>query len=197
MKEKSGIAPLKKYIFSKLLLTIGALAIVVLANILLNYFAGDTIKTWAIQLSFNYFISALAFFVSELFLGIFPAELFMMLYQFKEWNEFLLLVLGLGIISVICASIAFSAGKHLRVAKFTKLVVMQKKFKIYSDLFIKYGWVILILAATTPLPFSLLSFICGYLEFSQRRFLLLIIPVRIIRFFISAFFIKYSVHLVL
>jgi membrane protein YqaA with SNARE-associated domain len=75
------------------------------------------------------------------------------------------------------------------------LVVLQKKFKKYGDLFLKYGWVVIILAATTPLPFAMVSFIAGYFKFSPATFLKIVVPVRIVRFFISAWFIKNSITL--
>ncbi len=186
---------LKKYVVQKIAWTVGALLLVVVGNILLNKYAGEYFTAFATKVSGNYTLTGLAFFFSELLIGIFPAELFMIIYQSREGQEYFLIVLILGIISAICGFIAFLVGRYLNAAKITKLVVIQKKFKTYGDLFLKYGWVILILAATTPLPFALVCFIAGYFKFSPTKFLILIIPVRIVRFFISAYFIKYSINL--
>ena len=183
---------LKKYITQKILWTIGALLLVVVINILINKYAGEYFNDLAQRVSGSYVLTGLSFFISEILIGIFPAELFMMIYQSKGWKEFLLIVLSLGIISSLCGFIAFLAGKYLNEAKIAKMVVLQKKFKKYGDLFLKYGWIIIILAATTPLPFALVCFIAGYFKFSPSIFLKIVVPVRIIRFFISAYFIKYS-----
>ena len=186
----------KKYIRQKILLTIIALLLVVVANILLNRYASGYFNDIAQKLSVSYTLAGLVFFISEILIGIFPAELFMMIYQYKAWSEYFTIVLILGVISCLCGFIAFIAGRYLNAAKIAKIIVLQKKFKKYGDLFLKYGWVIILLAITTPLPFALVSFIAGYFKFSPATFLKIIVPVRIIRFFISAYIIKYSIILI-
>ena len=186
---------LKKYIVQKIFWTIIALLLVVAINMLINKYAGGYFNNIAQKLSGNYFLTGLSFFISEITVGIFPAELFMIIYQFKGGNEFILIVLILGIVSSLCGFIAFLGGKYLHTAKIARIIVFQKKFKQYGDLFLKYGWVIIILAATTPLPFAMVSFISGYFKFSPVTFLKIVVPVRIVRFFISAYLIKYSIIL--
>jgi len=184
---------LKKYISQKIFWTIIALLLVVAINLLINKYAGGYFNNIAKQLSGNYLLTGLSFFLSEITIGIFPAELFMIIYQFKAGNEFSLIVLFLGILSSLCAFIAFIGGKYINTAKIARIIVLQNKFKHYGDLFLKYGWVIIILAATTPLPFALVSFIAGYFKFSPATFLKIVVPVRIVRFFISAYLIKYNI----
>ena len=186
---------LNKYVIPKILWTIIVLLVVVILNILINKFAGGYFNQMAERVSGNYILTGLSFFISEILIGIFPAELFMLIYQSKDWNEYLFIVLSLGIISSLCGFLAFLGGKFLITTKVLKLIVVQKKFKRYSDLFRKYGWIIIILAATTPLPFAMVSFVAGYFKFSPLTYLKLVIPIRICRFFISAFFIKYSTQL--
>ena len=185
----------RKYIAQKIFWTILALLLVVGINILINKYAGGYFNDIAQRVAHNYTITGFAFFLSEILIGIFPAELFMMIYQSKGWNEYFLIVLILGIISSLCGFIAFLTGRYLNAAKIARMVVFQKKFKKYGDKFLKYGWVIIILAATTPLPFAMISFIAGYFKFSPATFLKIVVPVRIVRFFISAYFIKYSINL--
>ena len=184
---------LKKYIIQKICWTILALLLVVVINILINKYAGGYFNGIAERVSGNYMLTGLTFFISEILIGIFPAELFMMIYQSKGWSEYLIIVLILGVISSLCGFIAFLAGRYLNAAKIARMVILQKKFKKYGDLFLKYGWVIIILAATTPLPFAMVSFIAGYFKFLPATFLKIVVPVRIVRFFISACFIKYSI----
>ena len=186
---------LKKYIVKKILWAIIALLLVIVINLFINKYAGEYFNDIVQRASGNYTLTGLFFFFSEILIGIFPAELFMMVYQSKGWNEYFLIVLVLGIISSFCGFIAFLAGKHLKAAKISKMVILQKKFKKYGDLFVKFGWIIIILAATTPLPFSMVCFIAGYFKFSPVTFLKIVLPVRIARFFISAYFIKYSTSL--
>ena len=186
---------LKKYIIQKVCWTIIALLLVVGINILINKYAGGYFNDIAQRVSGNYLLTGLSFFISEILIGIFPAELFMMIYQSKGWNEYFLIVLILGVMSSLCGFIAFLAGRYFNEAKIARLVVLQKKFKKYGDLFLKYGWVVIILAATTPLPFAMVCLIAGYFKFPPATFLKIVVPVRIVRFFISAWFIKYSITL--
>ena len=185
----------KKYIVQKTGWTILALFLVVAINVLINKYAAGFFNDIAQKVSQNYTLTGVAFFLSEILIGIFPAELFMMIYQSKGWDEYFLIVLILGVVSSLCGFIAFLAGRYLNAAKIARMVVLQKKFKKYGDMFLKYGWVIIILAATTPLPFAMISFIAGYFKFSPATFLKIVVPVRIVRFFISAYFIKYSINL--
>ena len=186
---------LKKYIIQRISWTILALILVVVINILINKYAGGYFNGIAERVSVNYTLTGLTFFISEILIGIFPAELFMMIYQSKGWSEYLIIVLILGVISSLSGFIAFLAGRYLNASKIARMVVLQNKFKKYGDLFLKYGWVIIILAATTPVPFAMVSFIAGYFKFSPATFLKIVVPVRIVRFFISAYFIKYSINL--
>lgn len=193
MRHSGDRSFLKKYVTQKILWTILALLLVVFINFVINKYAGEYFNNIAQRVSGNYMVTGLSFFISEILIGIFPAELFMMIYQTKAWNEYLFIVLILGIISSLCGFIAFLAGRYFNEAKIAKMVVLQKKFKKYGDLFVKYGWIIIILAATTPLPFAMVCFIAGYFKFSPATFLKIVVPVRIVRFFISACFIKYSI----
>ena len=186
----------KKNIFQKIFWTIIALLLVVAINILISKYAGGYFNDIAQKVSGNYLLTGLSFFISEILIGIFPAELFMMIYQSKSWNEYLLIVLILGVVSSLCGFVAFLAGRYLNEAKIAKMVILQKKFKKYGDLFLKYGWVIIILAATTPLPFAMVSFIAGFFKFSPATFLKIVVPVRILRFFISGYLIKHSISLI-
>lgn len=199
MKETSNNTEKKninKFVIQKTLRTIIALLLVVVINILINKYASKYIGILAEKVSSNYILTSLAFFTSEIFIGVFPAELFMIVYQSKSWNEYLLIVLFLGLISSLCGFTAFSGGRYLQASKISKMIILLKNFKKYGDLFIKHGLVILILAATTPLPFALVSFIAGYFKFSPTTFLKIIVPVRIIRLYISAYIIKYSIVLI-
>ncbi len=187
---------LKKYVVQKIIWSIIALLLVVIINILISKYLGNYFNDFAEKVSENYMLTGLSFFISEIVIGIFPAELFMLIYQTKAANDYFVIVFVLGIISSLCGFMAFLAGKYLKSAKISRMISLQKKFKEYGALFVKYGWVILILAATTPLPFAMVCFIAGYFKFSPATFLKIVVPVRIIRFFTSAFFIKYSIELV-
>ena len=161
---------LKKYIIQKICFTAIALLLVVLINILIKKYASEYFNEFALKIAGNYLLTGSVFFISEILIGIFPEELFMMIYQSKSWKEYFFIVLILGVISSLCGFIAFLGGRYFNDAKIAKLVILQQKFKKYGDLFLKYGWVIIILAATTPLPFAMVCFIAGYFKFSLLHF---------------------------
>ena len=132
MSNNTDRSFLKKYIIQKIFWTIIALLLVVVINILINKYAGEYFSDIAKRVSGNYTLTGLFFFISEILIGIFPAELFMMIYQSKGWSDYLLIVLILGIISSLCGYIAFLAGKHFKEAKIAKMVALQKRFKKLS-----------------------------------------------------------------
>ena len=195
MSNSTDSSFLKKYVVQKTLWTILALLLVVVINITINKYAGEYLNAFAERVSANYILTGLSFFLSEILIGIFPAELFMMIYQSKGWSEYFVIILILGIISSLCGFIAFLAGKYFKDIKIVSMLVSKSKFKKYGDMFLKYGWIIIILAATTPLPFAMVSIVAGYFKFSSYTYLKLVVPVRISRFFLSAYFIKYSINL--
>ena len=118
---------LKKFIIQKIGWTVLALLLVVVINILINKYAGGYFNNIAQSISGNYVLTGFVFFISEILIGIFPAELFMMIYQYKDWNEYFLIVLILGGISSLCRFIAFLAGSYLSTAKIARMVILQKK----------------------------------------------------------------------
>ena len=198
LKKYNGVVEdnfFKKYASQKIFWSAILLIIVVIINVFINKYIGNYFGDFAQRISENYILTGLSFFASEILIGIFPAELFMLIYQFKPINEYFIIVLVLGVVSSASGFIAYLTGKYFNTAKVLKTIVAQKKFKELSNLFIKYKMTILILASTTPLPFALVSFIAGYFNFSAASYLKIIVPIRIIRFFISAVFIKYSLEI--
>ena len=95
---------LKKYVIQKIFWTIIALLLVVAINMLINKYLGRYFNDIAQKLSGNYILTGFSFFISEILIGIFPAELFMMIYQSKGWNEYIVIVLILGITTTFTES---------------------------------------------------------------------------------------------
>ena len=94
---------LKKYVIQKILWSIFALLLVVIINILIHKYAGTYFNDFAQKVSNNYILTGLSFFISEILIGIFPAELFMMIYQSKAASDYFLIVFALGILSTKCS----------------------------------------------------------------------------------------------
>ena len=117
----------RKYVLQKIFLTISIFLIVIVINIIINKYLGEYFNIFAQSISDNYILTGLSFFLSELFIGIFPAELFMIIYQSKGWGEFSLIVLSLGLISSLCATLAFIAGKYFNDKKFMSWILVHKK----------------------------------------------------------------------
>lgn len=118
---------LKKYVVQKIFWAIIALLLVVMINILINKYLGNYFTDFAEKVSENYMLTGLSFFISEIIIGIFPTELFMMIYQTKATKDYFLIVFVLAIISSICGFMAFLAGKYLKSAKISRMIFLAKK----------------------------------------------------------------------
>lgn len=67
---------------------------------------------------------------------------------------------------------SYFVGQGLSLYKWNEI----KKNKLYqriSDMFLKYGDVVLVFYALTPLPFDFMGIMCGFLRYSIRKFIII------------------------
>lgn len=124
------------------------------------------------------------FFLSESFLGLLPPDLFIIWTksQAQEW-------LGVGLLaslSYLGGQVSFLIGRWINhLPRFHKWI--HKKYEASLAQFQKFGALVIVLGALTPLPFSPISILSGSLEYSWKRYSLLALS-RFVRFFIYASF---------
>ena len=124
------------------------------------------------------------FFFSELIFGLIPPELFMIwLINAKSLALYPYYIGALACLSYFAGFIAFIFGKYLHK---TWLYEIMKKYVIgkYEKKINSYGWLVIIVAALTPIPFSATCAVIGAIGFNRNKFL----------YYALARFIRYAVY---
>ena len=138
------------------------------------------------QISFDFpsFFVFTLFFMSEVILGIIPPELFMIwAISSKPIGSYLFYVITFSFLSYIAGFTAFLFGKYLHntwLYEFMKKNIIGK----YERKISAYGWLVIVVAAITPLPFSATCAVVGAVGFDRKKYL----------FYSSARFLRYAIY---
>lgn len=122
------------------------------------------------------------FFTSEVVFGLIPPEFFMMVWILHGVTipVFIVNLVILTIISYIAGIIGYLIGRNLSKTPFYKRIE-ERYLKEYSGNLKKYGGFLVIVGATTPVPYSATCMLAGSINLDFKYFLLICIT-RIIRF---------------
>ena len=130
----------------------------------------------------------LLFFMSEVILGVIPPELFMIwAITSKPLSLYFIYVISFSVLSYIAGFVAFLFGKYLHntwLYEFMRKNIIGK----YERKINAYGWLVIVVAAITPLPFSATCAVIGAIGFDRNRYLFYSMA-RFIRYAIYGFFI--------
>ena len=130
----------------------------------------------------------LLFFMSELILGLIPPELFMIwAITSRPITSYFIYVLIFSILSYAAGFAAFNFGKYLHntwLYDFMKKNIIGK----YERKISAFGWLFIVVAAITPLPFSATCAVVGAVGFDRKKYLIYSLA-RFIRYAIYGFFI--------
>tara|TARA_B100001121_G_scaffold9221_2_gene7673 strand:+ start:12831 stop:13409 length:579 start_codon:yes stop_codon:yes gene_type:complete len=138
------------------------------------------------QISFDFpsFFVFTLFFMSEVILGIIPPELFMIwAISSKPLGSYLFYVITFSFLSYIAGFTAFLFGKYLHntwLYEFMKKNIIGK----YERKISAFGWLVIVVAAITPLPFSATCAVVGAVGFDRKKYL----------FYSSARFLRYAIY---
>ena len=128
------------------------------------------------------------FFMSEVILGVIPPELFMIwAITSKPLSSYLFYVISFSVISYIAGFVAFLFGKYLHktwLYEFMRKNIIGK----YERKINSYGWLVIVVAAITPIPFSATCAVIGAIGFKRNKYLFYSMA-RFIRYAIYGFFI--------
>ena len=128
------------------------------------------------------------FFMSEIILGVIPPELFMIwAISSKPLSSYFIYVISFSVISYIAGFVAFLFGKYLHktwLYEFMRKNIIGK----YERKINSYGWLVIVVAAITPLPFSATCAVIGAIGFKRNKYLFYSMA-RFIRYAIYGFFI--------
>ena len=124
------------------------------------------------------------FFMSEVILGVIPPELFMIwAISSKPLSSYFIYVISFSVISYIAGFVAFLFGKYLHktwLYEFMRKNIIGK----YERKINSYGWLVIVVAAITPLPFSATCAVIGAIGFKRNKYL----------FYSMARFIMYAIY---
>ena len=142
------------------------------------------------QITFDFpsFFVFLLFFTSEVVLGVIPPELFMIwAITSKPIESYLFYVIMFSILSYTAGFAAFLFGKYLHntwLYDFMKRNIIGK----YERKITAFGWLVIVVAAITPIPFSATCAVVGAVGFDRKKYLFYSLA-RFIRYAIYGFFI--------
>jgi len=107
---------------------------------------------------------------SEIFFGIFPPELFMIwALERSDLNTYITIIGILAFISYSSGWIAYLFGRYLNGTLIYRFV-RRKFLRKYERLFNNYGLYLIVVAATTPVPFSAVCMLVGSVKYPFNKF---------------------------
>lgn len=136
-----------------------------------------------ITVHFPVWLIVFTLFASETFIGIMPPDLYILWAGTLEMPYFMVLVLASS--SYVGGIIARYIGTqlyHLPRVKEWVHIRFHEQFLTFK----KYGGLLIIVSAMTPLPFSPVSLVAGVVKYPLRNYLLVAIS-RFVRFFLYAY----------
>jgi len=134
------------------------------------------------------------FFASETLFGLIPLELFILMVKHEPLWYYSLYVGLLAVLSYAGGIIAFWAGRYTHRIPLLKRLTQTETFLKYEKIYRKWGGIVIVLAALTPLPYSTISFLSSSLHFPFKRYLLYA-ATRFLRFAVVGTLIKLGYHL--
>lgn len=157
-----------------------------------EYFIDNNKELWLQRFYSNPTLIYLIYIGSEVFFGIIPPEFFMIwAYNKADLIHYLINLGFFAGVSYGAGVLGFIIGRFLRKAVVFRY--MSGKFlSNYWSLFRKYGSVLIIAAALTPLPWAAISILVGSTEYPMKKYLYFAL-FRILRF-IAYGYIIYQTH---
>ncbi|TRX53678.1 hypothetical protein FNH22_20195 [Fulvivirga sp. M361] len=168
-----------KFLLKNLFRGLLILALIVILYILLQLYTPfdgfiDYVGKWP-------FAVYLVFIISEVVLGIIPPELFM-IWSIKHgiFNTYFLNILLLSGISFFAGVTGYFIGRHAVKIKWMQQF-LEKYVLRYKNLLKRFGGILIVIGAVTPIPFSAICMVVGATNYKFSKFLLIACS-RFIRF---------------
>lgn len=156
-----------------------------------EYIVTEEHEAWLKQFYEKPLIIYSIYIFSEVFFGLFPPEIFMLwAYHGGGTWYYLFNLFFFTAVSYGAGMLAFGIGRRLNRLSYFRYL-SRKFFKTYWPMFRKFGSVLIIAAAITPLPWALISMLVGTTDYPFKRFLSFAV-FRILRFAVYGFIIYQS-----
>lgn len=128
----------------------------------------NTIEHWV---SDDYLLMLVIFLISEVLVGILPPELFMIWSIDDPGQTYTIIIIVMALLSIGAGWINFGIGKVISSKAFFDRF-FNKRLKKYQERYDAYGAGFIIVAALTPLPYSLISLVTGSMDYPIRKYLI-------------------------
>jgi hypothetical protein len=172
------------------------LAVIVVLYVLARLYIPAEWLSWTAPLTGNPPLMFFVFFLSETLFGLIPMELF--IFWAKEQMHgpggFSGYVLAFSCLSFLGGLVAYFAGVWAHRIPLLKRLSHLESFHTYATLYRRWGGVIIVIAALTPLPYATISFLSATFRFPLPHYLLYA-STRFIRFFLVGWGTWYSTDL--
>ena len=145
------------------------LSIFAIAFILFKYYVNVNFE-WLKPVYDNTFLVLLIYTVSEIVFGIIPPEIFFIwATRTANVSQYTYYITLLAIISYMAGMFGFWIGVKLNQTIIYRWIKRRYLLK-YQKYLNKYGFFLIIVAATTPLPFSAISMLMGSVNYPFKKF---------------------------
>ncbi|MEQ8358689.1 MAG: VTT domain-containing protein [Cytophagales bacterium] len=148
----------------------------------------DDIKNWLTPLRERPFLVYSIFFASEVIFGIIPPEIFMVWALDQGVIYYMQVIMLLTVLSYAGGIIAYFIGRFFSNTAIFRHFKKSESYYNYSRTYRRFGGILILIAAVTPLPFALISMISGSFSYSFRMYLRFA-AFRILRFVVYGYFI--------
>lgn len=170
----------------------GLVAFVVVLGLFLVFrnYVNEHYEAWVAPVRDKPVIVYTFFFINELVLGLIPPEFFMFLHVGdSEWVfwQYVTLMCGL---SYAGGMLAFYFGKSTRRTRFMRKIIVSPRARQWVMYYHKFGGILILIAAITPVPFALTSLLSGALDYDFKSYLKYA-SVRFLRFYPYAYAVYY------
>ena len=155
----------QKYALRTLYSIIALIIVFVLAKEYLPESFTDVLE----PIAHDYTLMFSVFFISEAVLGLIPPDIFIMWASVE--SSPLLFISFLAILSYVGGVISFLLGKFIGKRRFFERLVYSVRSQ-YEPLILRWGGLVIVLAALTPIPFSPISMLSGSLKFPFKKYVL-------------------------
>lgn len=124
--------------------------------------------------------------LSETFFGIIPPEFFVIWATKFPLHTYGWIIAALAVLSFVGALINFYVGRQLHEGRVYQFLI-KGRLKKWVGYYHRFGGIIILISAVTPLPFAAISLISGTLGFRFHRYLYFA-SARFLRFLFYGFF---------
>ena len=125
---------------------------------------------------------------SEIVVGVFPPELFMMWsLKFAEHRNYIFDLALLASISYAAGTLTYLFGRYFNGTIIYRYL-RKRHLRKYEELFNEYGGFLLFVAAVTPIPYSAICMLLGSVKYPITNFFLIAL-FRLVRFAVYGYFV--------